>query len=182
MRINLRGDAAYLLPRWRYISDKEKSGLYERAQDALHLHYGELRIGDFFDCIRCDFSVIGVCSTWNNATQAQYIWAMGFADYMENFSKMLERMTLRGTAEQQQAQMVCLRVGFEESVLVFLQDFFGLHSFKEAEDITRRPLNANLTIYINLNKKRKNEHFATYQRERRGGRVCILVQRRGRDE
>lgn len=136
LRINLRGDAAYLLPRWRYISDKEKSGLYERAQDALHLHYGELRIGDFFDCIRCDFSVIGVCSTWNNATQAQYIWAMGFADYMENFSKMLERMTLRGTAEQQQAQMVCLRVGFEESVLVFLQDFFGLHSFKEAEDIT----------------------------------------------
>lgn len=136
LRINLRGDAAYLLPRWRYISDKEKSGLYERAQDALHLHYGELRIGDFFDCIRCDFSVIGVCSTWNNATQAQYIWAMGFADYMENLSKMLERMTLRGTAEQQQAQMVCLRVGFEESVLVFLQDFFGLHSFKEAEDIT----------------------------------------------
>lgn len=136
LRINLRGDAAYLLPRWRYISDKEKSGLYERAQDALHLHYGELRIGDFFDCIRCDFSVIGVCSTWNNVTQAQYIWAMGFADYMENFSKMLERMTLRGTAEQQQAQMVCLRVGFEESVLVFLQDFFGLHSFKEAEDIT----------------------------------------------
>ena len=136
LRINLRGDAAYLLPRWRYISDKEKSGLYERAQDALHLHYGELRIGDFFDCIRCDFSVIGVCSTWNNATQAQYIWAMGFADYMENFSKMFERMTLRGTAEQQQAQMVCLRVGFEESVLVFLQDFFGLHSFKEAEDIT----------------------------------------------
>lgn len=136
LRINLRGDAAYLLPRWRYISDKEKSGLYERVQDALHLHYGELRIGDFFDCIRCDFSVIGVCSTWNNATQAQYIWAMGFADYMENFSKMLERMTLRGTAEQQQAQMVCLRVGFEESVLVFLQDFFGLHSFKEAEDIT----------------------------------------------
>lgn len=136
LRINLRGDAAYLLPRWRYISDKEKSGLYERAQDALHLHYGELRIGDFFDCIRCDFSVIGVCSTWNNATQAQYIWAMGFADYMENFSEMLERMTLRGTAEQQQAQMVCLRVGFEESVLVFLQDFFGLHSFKEAEDIT----------------------------------------------
>jgi len=61
---------------------------------------------------------------------------MGFADYMENFSKMFERMTLRGTAEQQQAQMVCLRVGFEESVLVFLQDFFGLHSFKEAEDIT----------------------------------------------
>ncbi len=137
LRINLQGDAAYLLPKWRYIADNECGALYERAQDFLQLHYGELRIADFFGCMRCDFSVIGVdSSTWNNATQAQYIWAMGFADYLDGFGKILERLTPSASPEQRQAQGVCLSVSFEESVLVFIRDYFGLRSFKAAEELT----------------------------------------------
>lgn len=136
MRIKLKESAENIIYQWQYIGTEQRKQLYERAQDFLRLHYGELNIGDFFDCLRCDFSVIGVCSTWNNATQAQYIWAMGFADYMDDFGKMLQRLTPPATAEQKQAQGVCMRVGFEESVLVFCREYFGLKSFKEVETLT----------------------------------------------
>lgn len=137
LRINLKKSAAMLVHQWQYIGDEQRKKLYERAQDFLQLHYGELRIADFFGCIHCDFSAIGVDgSTWNNATQAQYIWAMGFADYLDGFGKMLERLTPTTTPEQRQAQSACLSVEFEESVLVFCRDYFGLRSFRAAEELT----------------------------------------------
>lgn len=156
LRIDMAGRADYLVYRWRYIGDTERKRLYDKAQEHIGIHYGELRIGDFFACLRCDFSVIGVRSTWNRATQAQYIWAMGFAEYMESLSKYLQGLTPPQTPEQIAAQGVCRKVDFEESVLVFCRSYFGLPSFRAVEDIT-------VNEYIIAKKDRYNA--AVYERK-----------------
>lgn len=139
MRFKIKWDspAALLMYRWEYIKEEKRKVLTEKAQQHLGKHYGELRAGEFFACMRGDFSVVvDTTTSWAKVTQAQYIWCMGFAEYLTQFGDMLARLVPPMTAEQKAAAQSCLRVSFEESVLVFCQQFFGLHNLREAEYIT----------------------------------------------
>lgn len=135
-KINFNKKAATLIHRWEYIDERQRRELYERAQEHIGKHYGELTIGEFFGCLRGDFSAIGAGERWQDVTQGQYIWAMGFASFLDDLTGTLARLTPPMTPEQKAAQAACLRVGFEESVLVFVQQYFGLHSLREAEELT----------------------------------------------
>lgn len=135
-KIKFNKKAATLIHRWEYIDERQRRELYERAQAHIGKHYGELTIGEFFGCLKGDFSVVGAGERWQDVTQGQYIWAMGFADFLDGLSSTLSRLTSPMTPEQKAAQAACMRVGFEESVLVFVQQFFCLHSFREAERLT----------------------------------------------
>lgn len=138
MRLQIEWDAPAetLMFQWRQVSKKERARLYAAAQERLGLCYGALRVGDFFACLKNDFAVIGVCSTWNDTTIAQYIWAMGFVDYGGQFAKLLSRLVPPMSADERAAQSACVQVSMEEGLLVFLRDYFGLPSFTAAEDLT----------------------------------------------
>ena len=55
---------------------------------------------------------------------------------MEEFTKALKGLTLAPTADEKKASDGLLEVTWGEGVLVFLQQWFGLKSYKEAEKIT----------------------------------------------
>lgn len=138
MRLLIDWDAPAetLMFQWKRVRKKERERLYKVAQGHIGLCYGALRVGDFFACLRNDFSVIGVCSTWNDCTVYQYIWAMGFVEYGKAFAKLLGRLVPPMTPDERAAQSACVQVSMEEGILVFLRGYFGLPSFSAAEDLT----------------------------------------------
>lgn len=136
LSIDMHGSAEMLAYRWRLVSKKDRKKLYDAAQEVLG-YYGELHLGDFLACSHGDFSCIGVeGEEWYRATNAQYLWAMGFPDYVKTLCNTMQSLTVPMTPEQQQAQSACLRVSMDESLLVFVRAYFGLDSFREAETIT----------------------------------------------
>lgn len=136
LAIDMHDSAEMLAYRWRLVSKKDRKKLYDAAQEVLG-YYGELRLGAFLACSHGDFSCIGVeGEEWYKATNAQYLWAMGFKDYVKSLCKTMQSLAVPMTPEQQQAQSACLRVSLDESLLVFVRSYFDLGSFREAEAIT----------------------------------------------
>lgn len=137
LQINMQENCVALSLKWAVVPEDKRAMLYDKAQDYLRLHYGELRIGDFFDCMNAEYGVImHGKKDWNKCNNAQFLWAMGFAEYLRAFSKMIQRLQVPMSAEEKAAQGACLAVSFEESVLVFVQQYFGLPSFKACQEVT----------------------------------------------
>ena len=55
---------------------------------------------------------------------------------MEEITQALKGLTLSPTADESKAGQGLLQVTWGEGILVFLQQWFGLKSYKEAEKIT----------------------------------------------
>lgn len=137
LQIDMKENCVALSMKWSVVPEAKRAMLYDRAQDYLGLHYGELCIGDFFDCMNAEYGVImNGKRDWNSCNNAQFLWAMGFAEYLKAFSKMMQRLQVPMSAEEKAAQSACVSVSFEESVLVFVQQYFGLPSFKACQDVT----------------------------------------------
>lgn len=138
LRIDMQDSAEMLAYRWRIVPKGEKERLFSAAQDHLHLHYGELLIGDFLLCMSGDFGCIDVASgdDWCMATNAQYLWAMGFSPFAKSFAKMMGRLTVPPTPDEQRAQQYCVKMTLAESVLVFAREYYGLPSLHDAERLT----------------------------------------------
>lgn len=130
--------AMILMYEWRNVTTATRKRMYECAQSALHIYYGALRMGDFFACLRGDFSVIGIdgSENWECVTNAQYVWSMGFVEYSKTFAKMMQRYMTPSTPEQTAARAACVRLSLEEGLLVFLRDYYGLQSMTAAENLT----------------------------------------------
>lgn len=56
--------------------------------------------------------------------------------FIDAFTKSLENLTIQPTPQEQNASSGCLKVTFAEGMLTFVRSYFGLHSFREAEQIT----------------------------------------------
>lgn len=98
--------------------------------------YGEmydLEFSTFWNCCNGDFSHLG---SLEDLTVLQAYWMKRFEDFSTEIAKALSALQIRSTEDEKRASEGLLKVSWGESVLVFLQKYFGLKSFKEAEKIT----------------------------------------------
>ena len=69
-------------------------------------------------------------------TVLQVYWKRRFEDFVNEFAEALKKLTIPQSPEEAQAAQGLIKVGWDESILVFAQQWFGLHSYKEAEQLT----------------------------------------------
>ena len=69
-------------------------------------------------------------------TVYEYCTIKGLKEWFEKFVKQIKTLTIPATDQEQRASRACLEVSFVESLLLFARQYFGLHSFREAEQVT----------------------------------------------
>lgn len=94
----------------------------------------DLTFAEFHACANGDFE--GKIGDTSNATVLQVYWAKRFAEFVEEFAGILKNLTPKPTAEEEQASAAMLRTDWAEGILVFTRSYFGLRSFREAEQVT----------------------------------------------
>lgn len=104
-----------------------------RAAEAQYGAMYDLTFAEFHALANGDFSRLGDMS---NPTVLQVYWTKRFAAFVDEFANTLKRLQVKPTADEEQAATGLLQVSWAEGLLVFLQRFFGLQSYKQAEQIT----------------------------------------------
>lgn len=133
MRVTESTKYKTLEPYEKYLTQKAVQELKRAAENKYGAMY-DLTFAQFHACANGDFSEI--LGDIQQPTVLQVYWAKRFEEFVEEFAKQLKKMTLNQTADEIQASRGMLQVNWDEGLLVFLQSFFGLRSFKEAEQIT----------------------------------------------
>lgn len=133
MRITDDTKYAEFEPVEKYVKPKAVQRIFESAEEKFGKMY-DLEFGTFWQCSNDNFEeVLGDIS---EPTVLQVYWKKRFEKFVEEFAGALKAMTLTQTAEEIQAAEGLLKVSWDEAILVFVRDYFGLHSFKDAERIT----------------------------------------------
>lgn len=117
----------------KYVTKKTAQGLFESAEEKFGKMY-DLEFGTFWQCGNDNFAE--VLGDMREPTVLQVYWKKRFEKFVEEFASTLKAMTLTQTAEEIQAAEGLLKISWDEAILVFVRDYFGLHSFKDAERIT----------------------------------------------
>lgn len=160
MRITERTKYAKIAHIEKYFTAQTIDGLKSAAEAKYGAMY-DLPFGTFWACQNGDFSHLGDLS---NPTVLQIYWCKRFADFATDYAKQLQACTLPPTADETAANNGLLPVSFGEAMLVFMQSFFGLRSFKEAEQITTGELLIAKRAQFNRDKFQRN--FAAIQRKK----------------
>lgn len=103
---------------------------------AIYGEYWDMPLKDYFAAIDGDFSRIGLKG---EPTVAQRLWLDGLREFGQEFEKACKQVTIpdmMARKYEKQARQACIKVGVKESMLVFVQQYFFLHNFREAENIT----------------------------------------------
>lgn len=163
LKIDIECSAAEGVQVWEYLKDEDKSKLIEAAQRVFG-SYWSMSLSDFLECQKGDFSCIGIGKRGECTVFAQYVWATGFAPFVESFVKTMKSLEVKQSGDEKRASASCLPLSFEEASIVFLQSYFGLHSFDEA-------LRISLADYIIAKKSAYNKaiferRMAEIQRQR----------------
>ena len=117
----------------KYVKPKAVQRIFESAEEKFGKMY-DLEFGTFWQCSNENFAeVLGGMS---EPTVLQVYWKKLFEKFVEEFAGAMKAMTLTQTAEEIQAAEGLLKISWDEAILVFVRDYFGLHSFKDAERIT----------------------------------------------
>lgn len=133
MRVTEATKYKTLEPYEKYLTSKAVQELKQAAERKYGAMY-DLTFAQFHACANGDFSEI--LGDTQQPTVLQVYWAKRFAEFVEEFAKQLKKMTITQTADETKASQGMLKTNWDEGMLVFLQSFFGLRSFKEAEQIT----------------------------------------------
>lgn len=114
---------------------KDKS--IEELKAAAVKHFGsfyDLTFETFHEC--ADGNYTKVLGDISNPTVLQVYYIKAFEDFVKEFVEQLGKLQIPPTADEKKAASNLLQVNWDEGMLVFVQRFFGLKSFKEAEQIT----------------------------------------------
>lgn len=132
-----------------------QSAVVELKKAAERVYGGmyDLPFAIFYNCANGDFSNLGDLS---NPTVLQVYWCKRFADFSEDFAKSLKKYTLPQTNDEMLASNNLIEVNWAEGILVFLQKYFNLKSFKEAEQITIGEVLIAKRAQYNQDKFRRN--------------------------
>lgn len=117
----------------KYLTPESVEALKAEAEKRIAKMY-DLTFAQFYDCANGDFS--GVLGSVSDPTVLQVYWCKKFADFVQEFTEALKKLTIQPTGDEIKAAQGQLKTDWGEAMLVFLQQFFGLKSFKEAEQIT----------------------------------------------
>ena len=132
MRIDKTTKYSEFEPIEKYVPDSQKKAITNAAESLYGCMY-DLEFGEFWNVANGDFSRLG---NLEDPTVFQVYWLKRFDEFTKEFADTLNKLHIKPTAEEQRASEGCLKISWGESILVFLQKFFGLKSFKEAEKIT----------------------------------------------
>jgi len=132
MRITERTLYATIKPVEKYFRENMEAEIMRAAEGKFGGMY-DLEFATFWACAGGDFSNLG---DMRNPTVLQVYWVKRFNKFVEEITQALKGLTLNPTAEESKAGQGLLQVTWGESILIFLQQFFGLKSYKEAEKIT----------------------------------------------
>lgn len=115
-----------------FVTEESRKAMRKEADKIKPVY--QLTLAEFFDCCKGDFS----CAVKNkdNPTAGEVFWVEHFGDFLKEFATILERLSIKQTADQKQASAGCLPVEWQEGMLVFVRRYFGLRSFTEAEQVT----------------------------------------------
>lgn len=120
-------------PHEKYIKDESVQAIYDAAEEQFGKMY-DLEFHAFWQCSNGDFTeILGDAS---DPTVLQVYWAKRFAKFVEEFANALKQMTLPQSPEEMRAAQGLLKISWDEALLTFTREYFGLHSFREAERIT----------------------------------------------
>ena len=117
----------------KYFTAQSVEKLKKAAEETYGSMY-DLTFSTFHACTNGDFSHI--IKDAKDPTVLQIYWCKRFADFVKEFAEALKNMQTQQTPDEKKAAKGLLQTDWAENMLVFLQDFFGLRSFKEAENIT----------------------------------------------
>ena len=132
MRIDKNTKYREFEPIEKYVPDSQKKAITNAAESVYGCMY-DLEFGEFWNFANGDFSRLG---NLEDPTVFQVYWLNRFDEFTKEFAETLNKLSVEQTTEEKRAAEGCLKISWGESVLVFLQKFFGLKSFKEAEKIT----------------------------------------------
>ena len=132
MRIDKNTKYREFEPIEKYVPDSQKKAITNAAESVYGCMY-DLEFGEFWNVANGDLSRLG---SLNDPTVFQTYWLKRFEDFTKEFAETLNKLSIKQTTDEKRAAEGCLKISWGESVLVFLQKFFGLKSFKEAEKIT----------------------------------------------
>lgn len=132
MRIDKNTKYREFEPIEKYVPDSQKRAITNAAESLYGCMY-DLEFGEFWNVANGDLSRLG---NLENPTVFQRYWLKRFEEFTKEFAETLNKLSVKQTSEEKRAAEGCLKVSWGESVLVFLQKFFSLKSFKEAEKIT----------------------------------------------
>lgn len=132
MRVTERTLYATIQPLEKYLAEDMVEKLKRAAENHLGGMY-DLEFATFWACCSDDFSHLG---DMRNPTVYQVYWCKRFEDFVKEFTAALKALQLPPTADERQASEGLLKATFGEAMLVFMQQWFGLKSYREAERIT----------------------------------------------
>lgn len=132
MRITENTKYIEILAVEKYFSKKTVEELKSAAEKQFGSMY-DLEFATFYNCANGDFSHLGGL---DNPTALQVYWIKRFGDFSEEFAKTLSTLQVQSSEDEKRASEGLLKVTWGESMLVFMQRYFGLKSFREAEKIT----------------------------------------------
>lgn len=132
MRITDKTKYALFEPVEKYLTDEGVANLKRAAEQKFGTMY-DLPFGTFYNCAQGDFSHLGDLT---KPTVLQVYWCKRFADFATEFANTLQAVTLKPTTDEQRASQGLMKTDWGENMLVFLQQWFGCRSYKEAEQIT----------------------------------------------
>lgn len=95
----------------------------EQAYKPCHM----LTIDEFWGCLSRDYSILGDLS---EPTVLQVYWLKRFAEFADELAKTCERLTIKENDES--TIMSGIKTSPQETMLLFVRNYFGLGSFEEA--------------------------------------------------
>ena len=116
----------------KYFSKRTINDLKQAAENKYGGMY-DLPFATFYACSNGDFSNLG---NTDNPTVLQVYWCKRFHQFEKEFAEHMKKATLMQNNDELRAAEGALKISWGEAVLVFVQQFFGLGSFKDAEKIT----------------------------------------------
>lgn len=124
---------AKMAPFEKCLTMEAVAGLKREAERAYVSMY-ELTFVQFLKACNGDF--VTILGDMRKPTVLQVYWRKRFEDFKKEFGEMLKNTNVPPTADQQRASEGLPKPTFAENILVFVRQYFGLHSFQEAEQIT----------------------------------------------
>lgn len=132
MRIDERTTYAEYLAAEPYIKESDRMRVGALACKKFGEYYA-LDFDTFFGLLSGDWSLLG---DLHQNTALQVVWAKEFEAFVTEFAEKIKRLTIAPTEKQERARIGTYNFDYKTSVLVFLRNYFGLHSFAEAGRLT----------------------------------------------
>lgn len=117
----------------KYLTEQAVRELYNAAEVKFGSMY-DLTFAQFHACANGNYSEI--VGDMTDATVLQIYWCKRFGEFVKEFAETLSKITLTQTPDEKRACTGLLKTDWAEGLLVFIRDYFGLQSFKAAENIT----------------------------------------------